>query len=304
MRVMGTDAVILVDRPEPAAFDPLVGDPVDAALGVIEEIEAACSRFRPESDLSRVNASSGRPVAVGSCFLGALDVALDAARRTDGVVDPTIGGALRSLGYDRDFASLDPDGAPVLHLVRVSGWQSVEVDPRHATVRIPAGTRLDFGATAKALAADRAATTAAVVAGCGVLVSIGGDLAVAGVPPADGWPVRVTDSHAAAPDAPGQTVRIGDGGLATSSVTVRRWKRGGVDQHHLVDPVTGRPAEVVWRTVSVAAATCVDANVASTAAVILGRDAPDWLARRGLPARLTHLDGTVRTLGGWEAQAA
>ena len=116
--------------------------------------------------------------------------------------------------------------------------------------------------------------------------------------------MRVTDWQGAELDAPGQTVRIGDGGLATSSVTVRHWKQGGIDQHHLVDPATGRAAEVVWRTVSVAAGDCVDANVASTAAVIMGRDAPDWLHRTGLPARLTHVDGTVRTLGGWEPDAA
>jgi thiamine biosynthesis lipoprotein len=300
---MGTDAAVLVSEPD-RLRPRRAAQAADAALEVIEEIESACSRFRPESDLSRVNESAGRPVVVGSCFLGALDVALDAARRTEGVVDPTIGGALRALGYDRDFASLDRDGAPVLHLVRVSGWRSVEIDPRRSTVRIPPHTCLDLGATAKALAADRAAAAACVVAGCGVLVSIGGDLAVAGEPPEGGWPIRITDWQGAAPDAPGQTVRISDGGLATSSVTVRHWKRGGIDQHHLVDPATGRPADVVWRTISVAAANCVDANVASTAAVIMGRGAPDWLGRTGLPARLIHVDGTVATLGGWVAEAA
>jgi thiamine biosynthesis lipoprotein len=303
MKVMGTDAVILVSEPDRVAPDA-VTDATDAALEVIEQIEAACSRFRPESDLSRVNESAGRPVAVGTCFLDALAVALDAARRTDGVVDPTIGGALRALGYDRDFASLDRDGAPVLHLVRVTGWRCVEIDPLRSTVRVPPGTRLDLGATAKALAADRAAAAAAATVGCGVLVSIGGDLAVAGEPPEGGWPVRITDWQGAAPDAPGQTVRIGDGGLATSSVTVRHWKRGGIDHHHLVDPATGRSADVVWRTISVAAGNCVDANVASTAAVIMGRGATDWLGRTGLPARLTDVDGTVTTLGGWEAEAA
>ena len=298
MKVMGTDAVVLVTAPESAERA------TNAAREVIEEIEAACSRFRPDSDLSRVNDAAGRPVVVGRCFLDALGVALDAARRTDGVLDPTIGGALRALGYDRDFASLDRDGAPVVHLARVSSWHSVEVDPRRFTVRVPSGTRLDLGATAKALAVDRAAVVASTVTGAGVLVSIGGDIAVAGNSPDGGWPVRVTDWQGSAPDAPGQTVRIRDGGLATSSVTVRHWKRGGVEQHHLVDPATGRSAEVVWRTISVAAGNCVDANVASTSAVIMGRNAPDWLNRIGLPARLTHIDGTVRVVGGWEAEAA
>lgn len=298
MKVMGTDAVVLVTVPESEEQATLV------ALREIEEIEAACSRFRPDSDLSRVNEAAGRPVVVGSCFFDALGVALDAARRTDGVVDPTIGGALRALGYDRDFASLAPDEAPVLHLVRIAGWRSVEIDPRRSTVRVPSGTRLDLGATAKALAADRAAMAACAATGSGVLVSIGGDIAVAGEPPAEGWPVRVTDWQGSAPDAPGQTVVIRSGGLATSSVTVRHWTRGGFEQHHLVDPATSRPAEVVWRTISVAAGSCVDANVASTAAVIKGNDAAAWLDRIGLPARLTHVDGTVRVVGGWEVEAA
>ncbi len=298
MKVMGTDVAILTSAPAS------IEQATNAALEVIEEIEAACSRFRPESDLSRVNEAAGRPVVVGPCFLDALGVALDAARRTDGVVDPTIGGALRALGYDRDFASLDRDGAPVLHLTRINGWGSVEVDTHRSTVRVPSGIRLDLGATAKALAADRAAEVASAVTGVGVLVSIGGDLAIAGDPPVEGWPVRITDWQGSAPDAPGQTVNLRSGGLATSSVTVRHWKRGGVEQHHLVDPATGRPADVVWRTISVAAGNCVDANVASTAAVIKGSGAVAWLNRIGLPARLIHRDGMVRVVGGWEAEAA
>ena len=298
MKVMGTDAVVLVAEAE-------AGDMATAiALEEIEETEASCSRFRPDSDLTRVNEAGGRTVAVGQCFLDALQVALDAARRTHGVVDPTIGSALRALGYDRDFALLRPDEAPVVHLARVAGWRSVALDLRHGTVQVPPGVRLDLGATAKALAADHAARAASDATGSAVLVSIGGDIAVAGDPPEDGWPVRVTDWQGSEPDAPGQTVRIREGGLATSSVTVRHWKRGGVEQHHLVDPATGRSAEVVWRTISVAAGNCVDANVASTAAVIMGDGAVDWLNHIGLPARLTHLDGTVRVVGGWEAEAA
>jgi thiamine biosynthesis lipoprotein len=301
MRVMGTDAAVLVAEAAGAAGARAA---TDVALEVIEEIEAACSRFRPDSDLTRVNEAAGRPVAVGRCFIDALDVALDAARRTDGVVDPTIGGALRALGYDRDFASLERDGAPVVHLGRIAGWRAVEVDVHRRTVRVPVGTRLDLGATAKAFAADRAAGAAAAAIGGPALVSIGGDLAVSGGCPDGGWLVRVTDWQGSAPDAPGQTVCIEDGGLATSSVTVRHWSRGGVEQHHLVDPQTGRSADVVWRTVSVAAGSCVDANVAATAAVIKGDDALDWLTHTGLPARLTHADGTVAVVGGWGAEAA
>jgi thiamine biosynthesis lipoprotein len=132
-----------------------------------------------------------------------------------------------------------------------------------------------------------------------VLVSLGGDIAVSGTPPSGGWPVLVTDNHAQPVEAPGQTIAIESGGLATSSTMVRRWKRGDVVMHHLVDPRTGRPAAPWWRTVSVTAANCVDANIAATAAIILGPDAPVWLERLGLPARLVGVDGTVQVVGSW-----
>src|SRR6516225_3078463 len=109
---------------------------------------------------------------------------------------------------------------------------------------------------------------------------------------AGGWQIRVTDDHAAPESAPGQTVAIASGGLATSSTTVRTWSAGGRPVHHIVDPATGAPASSCWRTVSVAAGTCTDANTASTAAIILGADAPGWLSGLGLPARLVAEDGT------------
>ena len=299
--VFGTGAVVLVgdaERVHPA---------LAAVHDELEDIDLACSRFRPDSELERVNNAHGHAVEVGPVLVDAVLVALRAARLTDGDVDPTVGSAVRVLGYDRDFAAVPKHGAPVVCIERVPGWHLVEVDPNRSTVRVPAGVRLDLGATAKALAADRAATRAAAVAGCGVLVSLGGDLAIAGDPPADedgaGWDVRVTDWHGADPthDPDGQTVRLLGGGLATSSTTVRRWTRGDEDMHHVVDPTTGRPAPVVWRTVSVAAETCVDANVASTAAVVRGERAPAWLDDLGLPARLVRPDGTVVRAGGWPA---
>ena len=119
--------------------------------------------------------------------------------------------------------------------------------------------------------------------GVGVLVSLGGDVAVAGPPPEEGWPIRITDDHADPLEAGGPIVTITSGGLATSSTSVRRWARGGQVLHHLIDPSTGAPAAEVWRTVSVAAGSCVDANIASCAAVIMGAAAPSWLARPGPP---------------------
>jgi thiamine biosynthesis lipoprotein len=171
----------------------------------------------------------------------------------------------------------------------------------HGTIRVPAGVELDFGATAKALAADLAVGRAGARAAGGVIVSLGGDLAVAGTPPQGGWPVRISDDHAAVADAPGPTIAVRAGGLATSSTTVRRWRRAHVELHHILDPATGAPAVERWRTVSVAAGNCVDANIASTTAIIRGDAAPAWLAAAGLPARLVGADGAVTLAGGWPA---
>ena len=130
--------------------------------------------------------------------------------------------------------------------------------------------------------------------GCAVLVSLGGDIAVAGEAPAGGWRVRVTDDHAAGPDAPGQTVAINAGGLATSSTTVRAWESHGRKLHHIIDPATGKPARSIWRTVSVAAGRALDANIVSTACIVRGASAVGWLTEMNLPARLVREDGTAR----------
>jgi thiamine biosynthesis lipoprotein ApbE len=179
------------------------------------------------------------------------------------------------------------------------GWQTVELDRTSGTVRVPAGVRLDLGATAKAWAADRAASAAAGVSGCGALVSIGGDIATCGAGPRVGWRIRVTDDHRSDCSAPGQTITIRSGGLATSSTTVRRWRKDGNTMHHIIDPSTGAPVRSNWRTVSVAAANCADANIAATAALVLARSAPQWLAETGLPARLVDLDGIVTKVAAW-----
>jgi thiamine biosynthesis lipoprotein len=260
-------------------------------------IDLSCSRFRDDSDLSHLNARAGRPVPVGPLLFEAIVVALRAAELTDGAVDPTIGGALILAGYDRDFSRGLQEPAHPLSVRRVPGWRGVSVDRAPRRVTIPRGVRLDLGATAKALAADRAAAAAAEAAGgSGVLVNLGGDIAVAGSAPSGGWPVRVADDHQAPAGAPGQSLTIRSGGLATSSTTVRRWGRAG---HHIIDPRTGRPAESRWRTVSVAAGTCVDANTASTAALVRGDDAPEWLEAHGMPARLVARDGEVLTVASW-----
>jgi thiamine biosynthesis lipoprotein len=176
------------------------------------------------------------------------------------------------------------------------------LDRERGTLRLAPGTRLDLGATAKALAADRAATAAHAACGAGVLVGLGGDVAVAGPAPGEGWPVGIADGHRDGDAA--TTVALRGGGLATSSTTQRVWRRGGRAAHHILDPRSGLPAAIHWRTVSVAARSCVEANAASTAAIVLGGEARGRLEAAGLPARLVHRDGTVAGTCGWAPEAA
>lgn len=271
---------------------------VGAVRGQLASFDVACSRFRTDSEIERVNGAAGRWVEVMPLLVDAVEVAMRAAALTDGDVDPTVGEALIVLGYDRDFAAVLPSGPSTGGLRPAPGWRLIEIDRTSSRIRVPLGVRLDLGATAKALAADRGAAAAAELAGCGVLVSLGGDIAVAGAGPAEGWTIGLADSHLDEPE-PGQSVRIGDGGVATSSTTVRRWSRGGQTVHHVIDPSSGGPAREVWRTVTVAAATCVDANTASTAAIVRGGVAVDWLASLGVPARLVRADGRIERTPTW-----
>jgi thiamine biosynthesis lipoprotein len=270
---------------------------------VVDEFDRACSRFRDDSELSQLNAAAGAPVQVSPLLLDAVCEALRAAQLTDGDVVPTVGEALVALGYDRDFALVGAPQAPAaaIRIAPVPAWQTVQVDREARTVRLGRGVRLDLGATAKALAADRAAAAAREAAGCGVLVSLGGDIAISPPAPEGGWPVRVTDDHRADVSAPGQWITVREGGLATSSTMVRRWQTDSGEAHHLVDPATGMPASSRWRTVSVTARSCLDANIAATAAIIRGARAVPWLQALGLPSRLVSRDGTVRHLAGWPA---
>jgi thiamine biosynthesis lipoprotein len=280
---------------------------LDAARERVEEVIArfdeACSRFRDDSELIALNASAGAPVRVSPLLLEAVEAALRAARLTDGDVDPTVGEALIALGYDRDFDEIGAEATATMRIASVPGWHTVSVDRDAGTVSTARGVVLDLGATAKALAADHAAAAAGAAIGeGGVLVSLGGDLSIAGPAPADGWHVRITDDHRSDATAPGQWIALRVGGLATSSTTVRRWATDGGPAHHLLDPATGRPVASPWRTVSVTAASCLDANIASTAAIIKGEDAPAWLESQRLPSRLVRTDGGVLHLAGWPAE--
>ncbi len=284
----------------------------EAVIALTEEFGLACSRFRQDSELSALNSQAGDPVHVSPLLIDAVEAALRAATLTEGDVDPTVGEALIALGYDRDFGSLAAESAPgagdqqapealtpPAKIVQVPGWRAIQLDRGAGTIQLPRGVRLDLGATAKALAADRAAARAAQEAGCGVMVGLGGDISLAGTGPEDGWRIRVTEDHRAGVEAPGQWIRLRSGGLATSSTIARRWRSGDETLHHLLDPRTGRPVTSRWRTASVAAGSCLDANIASTAAVVRGERAVPWLGSLRLPSRLVTTTGCSVHLAGW-----
>lgn len=286
---LGTTARLAVWPPESVGLAMTVVD------DVLSSLDLQASRFRPDSEISWVHRAHGGPHMLSDGLAEAVRVALAAAAWTGGLADPTVGAALIGLGYDRDFAALDPDRRePAPGPVPAPGWQSVRLDG--PLLHLPAGVLLDLGATAKGLGSDRAARAvqAATENSGGVLVSLGGDLATGGMPPTGGWPILVADGP-----GPAQPVRLACGGVATSSITCRQWRRAGQAMHHIVDPRTGVPADGPWQMVSVAAATCADANAAATAAVVAGDQAEQWLAAAGLPARLVDRDGGVCSTGGW-----
>ena len=276
-------------------------------------MDAACSRLRAGSEIAALDGRAAGPVRVSPLLADAITSALCTARLTDGDIDPTIGDASAesadaSAGFAGAFAgSADAltGSADAPGLLRPApGWQQVRLDARSRLLWLPAGIRLDLGATVKAWAADRCAGRLAGTLHCGVLVGLGGDIAVAGRVPSGGWRIRVQDvsgqPEAPPPGGPVATVAIRDGGLATSSAAARRWRSTDVVPY-LLDPRTGAPAAPFWRTVSVAAASCAFASAASTAAMIRGRRAKEWLAALRLPARLVGLDGHVHTVAGWPA---
>jgi thiamine biosynthesis lipoprotein len=297
---LGTTATIVLLNPAalPAALEQL-HDSLDA-------VDRACSRFRLDSELVRANACAGSVVPISPLLSRFLRFALDAATTTDGRLDPTLGAQLREAGYDRTFALVrERESWRIAPSAGRRGptWKNVELDDSRRLLCVPPGAELDLGATAKALAADEAAGAIAESCDTGVLVSLGGDLAVAGAGPEGGWPVLIADDHAASVGSAGPTVAIATGGVATSSIAVRRWRTNVGEAHHILDPHTCRPAITPWRTVSVAAASCAVANVAATTAIILGEAALGWLTERQLPARCVRHDGSIVAVGGWPAEA-
>jgi FAD:protein FMN transferase len=236
---------------------------------LFQERDRVFSRFRQESELRRVNAARGA-TAVSPLFARMLEHALWASEITEGLVDPTLGAAIEAAGYDRDF--------PDLALTSSSAAPAAPARPAGVTllgrmVALRGGVRLDLNGVVKSIAVDEALN---LISGEG-FVSAGGDLATRG------------EVDVALPD--GAAVRLVSGGLATSGKTKRRWLRGGEEQHHLIDPATGRPSKSPWDEVTVCGTSCFVADVAAKAAFLLGEDGPGWLDERGLPGRFLAAGG-------------
>ena len=259
-----------------------VGGATEREAEAIERIFQArdrqFSRFRNDSELSRVNRTPREIVTVSKTFGQMVERALAAASTTGGLVDPTLAGALAAAGYDRDFEALEPR-ADAAHAGAPGRWRAVRMVGR-LLVR-PVGLELDLNGVVKGQTVDEAVD---LLSGGGY-VAAGGDYAGRG------------ELDVALPG--GDSVRVTHGGLATSGTTKRRWLRAGVWQHHLIDPSSGRPAESPWAEVTVSAGTCLQADVAAKAAFLLGPDGPAWLDARGLAGRFVPADGAPVLNDAW-----
>jgi len=290
----GARAAILVL--DPAAL-PVVVDHVRAAFA---RIDLTFSRFRPDSELARLERLPGLRQPASPLFLELTELAARAHYSTDGWFDPTIRDALEAAGYDRSIEQIEADGpGPARAVAPVAGWSCVAFDRRLGWIIVPRGVGLDFGGIGKGFAVDYALRGLPAGLG-GVLLSAGGDLATCGPAPLGGWLCDI----AATPDAPIETtVALAAGALATSGLGRRQWTRAGRRYHHLIDPHTGQPGVSPWRTVTVAARDCVAAEVAAKVAWLRGDAGPAWLASLGLAARFIGVAGRVVHAGGWpEAQ--
>ena len=262
----------------------------------LDAIDAACNRFRDDSELSQLNESHGACTAISPILELALAAALHCAEVTDDLVDPTVLPALLALGYDRDFDELTHAG-PVLEHVALPamGTSAIHLDLETHTVMLDPPCRLDLGASAKALAADLIADD--VADSGGVVVEIGGDVAVRGEGPEGVWAIAVSDTLTLDGHEPRVTFR--HGGIATSSTNSRTWRVGERTVNHIIDPRTGHCARGLYTAASVSASDCVLANAFATAALLWNEDAGYHIAQAGWSARLVRRDGSLEYVGGW-----
>jgi FAD:protein FMN transferase len=264
----------------------------------LAEFDSACNRFRADSELSRLNERAGETVSISETLERALVSAIQSREETHGLCDPSVLPALLALGYDVDYDELRERGDVALATpVPSVGADAFALDLDEHTVTLAPGNQLDLGASAKALVADLVADDVAPHGG--VVVEVGGDVAVRGHGPQGLWAIGLSASL----HLTGREPRIGieHGGVATSSITARTWSAGGRHVNHVIDPRTGRCADGPYASATVSASSCVLANAFATAALLWGEDAGYHVAQAGLSGRLVRRDGTVEYVGGWPA---
>jgi thiamine biosynthesis lipoprotein len=261
----------------------------------LESFDAACNRFRVDSELSRLNETPGEVVPVSETLELALSAALRAATVTNGLCDPTVLPSLLALGYDRDFEDVVARATPANPPIRPLGPDAIHLDRENHTVIIDGPGLLDLGASAKALVVDLVADD--VAASGGVVVELGGDVAVRGEGPEGPWAIGVSDTLTITGHEPRISLR--HGGVATSSRTSRAWRAGDHVVNHIIDPRTGAYAIGTYATASVTASDCVLANAFATAALLWDEEAAYHIAQAGWSARLVRANGTIEFVGGW-----
>ncbi|MHB8377585.1 MAG: FAD:protein FMN transferase [Dehalococcoidia bacterium] len=276
-----------------------------SAEQIFHEVEDRCSRFRTTSELSELNACAGATVAVSGELFAVLEHARDYHRLTGGIFDPAVLPELEAAGYDRSFDLIAGRDLGVASGGRAQTRHSIaelRLDRRRQAIRAPAGLRLDLGGIGKGFAVDAAAVRLRPLRD--YLVDAGGDIFAAGDgPDGDGWLVGVASPSEAAPDL--GVVRLHDEALATSTTAVRRWRRNGRVQHHLIDPRTGAPVENGVLSVSVLARCAMDADVFAKTALLLGReDGSRFLEAHGAAGLFVMSDGRSHASQGWQMDAA
>jgi thiamine biosynthesis lipoprotein len=260
----------------------------------LDAIDQSCSRFRSDSELTLLNARGSGDLS--PTLELALLAALESYDATGGLSDPTVLPALLALGYDVDYAELARNGgAAPLDPVPSLGRGAITMDLSEHHVSLARGCQLDLGASAKALAADLVVNDVAPRGG--VLVEIGGDVAVHGRGPEGPWAIGVSDVLDITGVEP--CVSVASGGVATSSTATRGWIANGQRVHHIVDPRTGTCGAGPYVTATVSAESCVRANAFATAALLWGEDAGYHLAQAGCAGRLVRANGTIEYVGGW-----
>lgn len=264
-RAMGGSVDLWLDVDDRAA--------AESAFDGIEElfwdVEAALSRFKPDSELSQLNRRSGERVRVSKLLWRVLDVSLRFAERTGGLFDPTVQRALRAAGYDETFERVQGRQQPGrMGAAQPGCWQAVERFAEDRSVRLPAGVELDFGGIGKGYTAAWAATLLGLDGAA--LVDAAGDIAAGEAPRGlPGWPVGIQPPALLLGNdgLPTAFVWLRRAGLATSGVDVRRWQQGSEPAHHIIDPRRGRPAQAACLTATVLAPTLTEAEVLATVAL-------------------------------------